>query len=264
MAFDPTTEMDSSGDGTPVVLIHGLGLDRFLWDPYVAPMAGQCRVIRYDLLGHGAAPPLVAPPTMADFDAQLLDVLDSLDIPRVVLIGFSLGGIIARSMAVRHPDRVSGLVMLNTITGRPRNIKEQVMDRARRLDLGEDAPLVAEAIERWFTAGFREERTDVIDGVVSRLERNNPESYRHAYRFFAEVDGELPALHPSIEAPALVLTCDDDRKSTPEMARSIAEEIPLAEWHSLPDLRHMGLVERPSAMIEYILPFIQRLGDGAG
>lgn len=258
MAGTPTP-IDDLGSGRPLVLIHGLGLDRFLWDPFVPLLAEQCRVIRYDLLGHGDAEPLIAPVKSADFNAQLIAVLDDRNIHQAVLMGFSLGGIIARTAAAHHPDRVAGLVLLNTISTRPASIRDQVMGRADQLDTGRTEGLSEQAIERWFTPSFRQGNPAAIEAVLDRLGRNNPNSYRHAYRYFAEADIEAAATHSLINTPTLVITGEDDRNSTPAMAHEIAAAIPGATSHILPGLRHMGLVEDPGAVMLLVRAFLSTL-----
>jgi pimeloyl-ACP methyl ester carboxylesterase len=251
-----TTPIDDSGRGLPLVLIHGLGLDRFLWDPFIPALSKHYRVIRYDLLGHGEVAPLAAPVTRDDFNAQLLSVLDACEIDQAVLMGFSLGGVIARTVAASHTDRVAGLILLNTISIRPPGIKKQVVGRADLLDSGQTEGLSEQAIERWFTPDFRQRCPEVIEAVLDRLARNNPNSYRHAYRYFAESDTEAAATHRLIDKPTLVITGEEDQNSTPAMAREIADEIEGATWETLPNLRHMGLVEDPAAILALVGPFL--------
>lgn len=228
-------------------------------------LSRQCRVTRYDLLGHGDALPLTAPVTSADFNAQVLSVLDRCGIDRAVLMGFSLGGVIARTVAAAHPDRVAGLVLLNTISIRPPDIQRQVRERADRIDAGETDGISEQAIERWFTPRFRDTHPEVIEAVLDRLGRNNAGSYRHAYRYFAESDAAATATHGSIHTPSLVITGADDRNSTPamahEIAREIAGEITGASAHILPGLRHMGLVEDPNAVIDLVVPFLKHIEE---
>lgn len=262
MARYPATPIDDTGSGPPIVLIHGLGLDRFLWDPYIPLLSKQCRAIRYDLLGHGDAAPLTAPVTSADFNTQLLSVLDDRNIDRAVLMGFSLGGVIARTMAAQHPDRVAGLILLNTISTRPPDIRRQVMDRAARIDSGDTDGISEQAIERWFTPVFRARNSLVIDAVLDRLARNLPGSYRHAYRYFADADAEVASTHGLIDAPTLVITGEEDRNSTPAMAYEIATQIGTARCSILPGLRHMGLVEDPPAILTLVVSFLQKMKPG--
>lgn len=244
-----------------MVLIHGLGLDRFLWDPFVPALSERCRVIRYDLLGHGGATPLSTPVSSADFNAQVISVLDSCGVDRAVLMGFSLGGIIARTVAASHSDRVAGIVLLNTISTRPPDIQHQVRERADRIDSGDTDGISQQAIERWFTPAFRKAHPEVIEAVLDRLGRNTASSYRHAYRYFADSDAEAAATHGSIHLPCLVITGEDDRNSTPAMTHEIADGIADATAHILPGLRHMGLVEDPNAVLDLVVPFLKDIEE---
>ena len=99
----------SGPTGAPVVtLIHGLGLNRLIWDKYIAQLAQSYRVLTYDLFGHGesAVPPVK--PSVTLFSEQLIALMDELDISHCVAIGFSLGGMINRRLAIDHPDRGQG------------------------------------------------------------------------------------------------------------------------------------------------------------
>jgi len=258
----PVTSIEDVGEGLPLILIHGLGLDRFLWDAFVPLLSKKFRVIRYDLLGHGEARPLTAPVKSADFNAQLSWVLDDRKIERAVLVGFSLGGVIARTMAALHADRVAGLVLLNTISTRPADIQRQVIGRADQIDSGQTDGLSEQAIERWFTPEFRVNNPETIGAVLERLGRNLPSSYRHAYRFFAEADAEAEATHVQIDTPTLVITGAEDRNSTPAMAAEIANAIPGAACHVLPDLRHMALVEAPVTILDLVVSFVSEVQFG--
>lgn len=178
-------------------------------------------------------------------------------------MGFSLGGVIARTVAASHPDRVTGLVLLNTISIRPPDIQCQVLERAGRIEAGETEGISEQAIERWFTPAFRDGHPIAIASVLDRLSRNDPGSYRHAYRYFAQSDAEAAATHASIRAPTLVITGEDDRNSTPAMTHEIASEIAGATSNILPGLRHMGLVEDPDAFIDLVVPFLSDVARSA-
>ena len=262
MDANSSTPIEDIGEGQPLVLIHGLGLDTFLWDPFVPPLSEKFRVIRYDLLGHGDATPLSAPVKSVDFNAQLLRVLDDLKIEQAVLMGFSLGGIIARTLAAQFADRVAGLILLNTISTRPADIQRQVIGRADQIDSGQTEGLSEQAIERWFTPEFRAKNPETISAVLKRLGRNRPNSYRYAYRYFAEADAEAATTHAQIDIPTLVITGAEDRNSTPAMAAEIADAIVGAACHVLPDLRHMALVEDPATILKLVAPFVSDIQIG--
>ena len=104
-----------AGSGAPtVVLVHGLGLNRHMWQWQVPALLQQYRVLNYDLYGHGDAPVPPKRPTLGLFSAQLAELLDRLSIDKVAIVGFSLGGMIARRFAMDHPERLERLVIMHS------------------------------------------------------------------------------------------------------------------------------------------------------
>ena len=104
-----------SGHGTPLVLLHGVGLDHTLWDDLTPLLEAGFDVLRYDLLGHGAAPGLAGPADVQDFVAQLDAELDQAGWASACVLGYSMGGLIAGAYAAARPHRVTRLVLLSTV-----------------------------------------------------------------------------------------------------------------------------------------------------
>ena len=146
----------TGAQGAPVmVLIHGLGLNRGIWDAFASAFSNRYRVLRYDLFGHGesAVPPSM--PTLTVFSEQLLGLMDELEIEQAILIGFSLGGMINRRLAMDHPQRVSALAILNSPHEREPAAQKLVEQRALDSASGGPGATLDATLERWFTAGFR-------------------------------------------------------------------------------------------------------------
>ena len=101
-------------DAPAVVLIHGLGLNRAVWDLTQPALTPHYRVLRYDLLGHGQTPGPTDRPDLPLLTRQLAALMDYLHLPNAALVGFSLGGMIARHFAQSHPARVTALALLHT------------------------------------------------------------------------------------------------------------------------------------------------------
>jgi len=114
---DVALRLEIAGDpgGPPVVLLHGLGDDRRLWDRMRAFLPESLRLIAYDLRGHGesSAPAEPAAYSMEAFLDDTRAVLDEAGIDRGLLVGFSLGGAIALNFALAHPARVAGVAAIN-------------------------------------------------------------------------------------------------------------------------------------------------------
>jgi (E)-2-((N-methylformamido)methylene)succinate hydrolase len=254
--FIGRTAFAAEGDGPTVVLIHGLGLARGMWDGQVAALSRRFRTLRYDLLGHGESARPRGAFEMLHFVAQLDELLDGLALDRCALVGFSLGGMIARAYAIARPDRVGALIVLNSPHGRTEAERAAVRARAEQAATDGPGATVEAALERWFTAGFAAAQPEVLERVRCAILANDPEVYPHAYRVLAEGDAALVEPIAEIRCPTLVLACEDDRGNSPAMAQAMAATIPGAKVEIVPGLRHMGLVEDPGAINALIVPFL--------
>ena len=245
-------------DAPVVALIHGLGLNRNVWEQYLPALDTRYRVLNYDLYGHGES---VAPPQVPDltvYSQQLLGLIDELDIDRVALIGFSLGGMINRRMAMDHGDRVSALAILNSPHERTPEAQKLVEERAFDTAQGGPGATLDATIERWFTTEFRTDNPDIILQVRDWVLANDATLYAQCRQVLATGVIELIDPRPSITHPTLVITCENDSGSTPAMTHGIASEIEGAESSIVPKLQHMGLVEQPAMFIEPIKQFLER------
>lgn len=251
------------GDGPPVVLVHGMGLNRDMWGWQLAPLVQRFRVICYDLLGHGesAAPP--ADCAMDHLVAQLDALLDHLGIDRCALIGFSLGGLIVRAYALAHPDRAGALAILNSAHDRNDAERAGIRERLDRAIRFGHVETIDGALARWFTPDFAVRRPDVLEQVRRWMEANDPAVYPIVYRVLAESDADLATSIAAIRCPTLVLACEEDHGNSPDMARRMAALIPGARTAIIPKLRHMALAEDPAAVSGALVPFLEEVWSEA-
>jgi len=246
--------------GAPVVvLIHGLGLTRgTTWAAFVPALARHYRVLTYDLIGHGDTAPPRGPVTLSDLSNQIIALMDELDIGRAALVGFSLGGMINRRCAMDHPDRVAALAILNSPHERTPERQKMVEQQARDADAGGPAATIDAALARWFTQEFALQRPETVARVRETVLANDPEAYAALRLVLAEGVVELIRPMPPIAHPTLVMTCEDDSGSTPEMSQAIATEIRGAELQVVAGLRHLGLIEQPQTFLAPLLDFLRR------
>jgi (E)-2-((N-methylformamido)methylene)succinate hydrolase len=243
------------GDGPPVTLIHGVGSYLESWDGVIAAVGDGYRFLRYDLRGHGESPKLPGPYSLDDFVDDLCALLDSQDIDRTHLAGFSLGGLIAQAFALAHPDRLQSLTLISTVAGRTDAEKTAVRRRAETLaEKGAGTHLI-EAVDRWFTAEFIAARPEVLEERRRRSLNNDPDCYAAAYRVLAEYD--LTDRLPEIKTPTLVMTGENDVGSTPRMAELIADRVPDSRLHIFPRLKHSVLLEAPDQVAAQMKPFLE-------
>ncbi len=247
------------GRGPALLFLHGVGSASVYWDPVVARLGSERRALRFDLRGHGQSERTPGPYSLSDFVTDAVSLLDHVQVERAVVVGFSLGGLIAQALALEHPDRLLGLVLISTVAGRTAEERARVAERARILaDEGASAHL-ANAVERWFTDAFRAAHPEVLEQRRQHSLSNDPACYTSAYRVLAEND--LAEQLDRVTLPTLVMTGEADIGSTPRMARLIHEKIAGSELHILPRLKHAVLQEAPDQLAERIDAFLRhRLG----
>lgn len=256
---DGTSWARHGKSGAPcVVLIHGLGLNKAVWEWMIPALADSYDVITYDLYGHGesAAPPET--PSLSMFSAQLAGLLDAAGADQAAIVGFSLGGMICRRFAQDHPDRTRALVILNSPHQRTPDAQQAILKRVDQAHQDGPAATVEAALERWFTAPFRDANPDKMDIVRSWVLANKKAIYPTVYRVLAEGIDEITQPDPALSVPALALTADEDFGNGPEMTKAIAAEIPDSKAIILPGLRHMALMEDPAAVNVPVRAFLDR------
>jgi pimeloyl-ACP methyl ester carboxylesterase len=249
-------QISGPGDAPVIAFIHGLGLNRRIWDTYVNHFAKCYRVLSYDLFGHGESADPPYKPSVRQFSEQLIELMDELEIERCAAIGFSLGGMINRRMAIDHPERVSALAILNSPHERGEEAQSLVEQRALDSQAGGPGATLDATIERWFTAEFRHANPDFVEQVRGWVLANEAGIYALCRQVLAFGVVELIRPEPPITHPTLVMTCENDSGSTPAMSEAIASEISGARVVIVPHLKHMGLSEDEALFIDELTTFL--------
>ncbi|MFE2940053.1 alpha/beta fold hydrolase [Streptomyces sp. NPDC059255] len=239
---------ETHGAGSRLVLLHGVGLDRRMWDRCLPRLAAAHRVVLADLRGHGASPPAGEGTTLA----ALADDVAALLAGGAHLVGFSLGALVAQRLAVDRPELVASLTLVSSVADRSAAERSAVAGRRRRAaeDFGASARA---AVDRWFTPEWRAREPETARAVLDTLLSTDLASYLACYDIFATGDADLWPLLPGVGAPTLAITAADDPGSTPEMTRRLAARIPGGRGIVVPDARHLLPLERPDALASAIL-----------
>jgi pimeloyl-ACP methyl ester carboxylesterase len=245
-------------DAPLVVLIHGLGLTHEVWDQMVPALAPQFCVLTYDMLGHGQTPSRPNP-DLAALAAQLAALLDHLGRDKAALVGFSLGGMIARRFAQDYPARTQALAILHSPHRRSDAAQAAIVARVMQADSQGPSATVEAALQRWFTDDFRAQNPAMMNKVRGWVLGNNPATYPDYYRILATGIGEIVAPNPPIACPTLVVTGDEDYGNGPEMTFAIAAEIVGAQTLILRGLRHMALMQAPDLTNAPLLAFLTKV-----
>ena len=245
--------------GKTVLLIHGLGWDHSVWRFQIGPLV-ECgwRVVAPDLRGMGATDRPAAQWTIDDYVADLVALLDRLGMDRVVLAGFSLGGMIAAAIAVAHPDRVAGMFMAaasvsSSVEGR---VAIEAM-LALALTLGPAAFAEEQAGAIWHPEWTATHPEEVARFIAWRTAMDQPALHR-AFRSSYGVD--LRRGLKELRMPARIIAAAVDPFVSVDILRATAALIPGADFVVIPDTGHMAPIERPEAFTASLTEFLDRVG----
>ena len=240
-----------------MVLVHGVGLGSEVWGPQVAAFCATHRVIVYDTLGHGRSD---LPPESASLDiyvSQLEGLLDTLDISRAVVIGHSMGAIVATAFAIAKPARVIALAALCPVYDRSAESRAAALGRAQALAKCGPGAGVEATLRRWFGDNASPRAGGKVDILRRWLADADPVGYARAYRVFVSCDEAIVGRLGALGMPALFLAAEHDSNSTPAMSRRMAAEAPHGRAVVLPNARHMVPFVSPGPVNARLRAFLE-------
>ena len=252
-------EILGTSDQTVLVFIHGLGLNKDMWQYQINEFKTKYSILTYDLFGHGRSSRSKKKPSLPIFTQQLRGLLNELELSKVVILGFSLGGMIARHFSKTYPLMIDGLVILNSPHKRSDSAQDAVQKRF--LQVKEEGPssTVSDAIKRWFTPEFDKKHKEITDLVRTWILLNESDVYSENYHVLVTGIDEVIGLNGMITCPTLVITSDQDFGNGPEMGQAIRSEILGARLIIIRGLRHMALFERPKEINHHLHRFFKIL-----
>jgi 3-oxoadipate enol-lactonase len=246
---------EDDGDGQPVVLLHSGVTDRGMWDPLVTPLGHTFRVIRPDLRGFGESPVPGGP--YADCD-DVDALLEHLGVRGAAVVGSSFGGRVAMELAVRHPGRVSSLVLLCPAWRGLEVTDPQLLAFGEQEDQLLEAGDVDAAAALNARAWLGPEAAEAARSEVVRMQRRAFDVQRAADALEPAPEPERVPVDPSeITVPTTVVCGSHDFAHFRDVARALAEQIPGADLVELPWAGHLPSLERPDAVLALLLDVLR-------
>ncbi len=256
----PTQQLyvEEHGEGEPLLLIEGLGQSMWAWREQIPIFAGHYRTIAFDTRGTGRSP---VPDESYGIDELAQDAADVLDGRTASVVGLSMGGYVALTLALARPGLVRSLVLVGTGAGGP--------DRVPRPQDVRDAYAAATGLPfdeygrrtmpLTFSPGWTERNPERFEEILAaRLEHPTPDVTLDAhllacYGFYAR-GSEVER----IDAAALVIHGDADVIVPVENGRALASRLPNARYVELPGRGHNVQLEDPATINRLALEFLQR------
>lgn len=236
-------------DAPTVVLLGSLGSNRSMWDPQVGALARHAHVLTVDARGHGVSPVPPGPYRIEDLGADVLALLDALDLDRVHVVGLSMGGAMAQWLAIHHPARIETMTLLCTAAkfGDPADWTA----RADAVRAGGLASISSAVVGRWFTGALAARDPELVARHVAMIEGTPDEGYALCCDALAAWDSRADL--GRISAPTTVIAGHDDPATPPAMLAELADGIANAELIVLDPAAHLANVEQPEAVTRTVL-----------
>ena len=254
---------EEHGKGLPVLLAYGIGGNAGMWEPNVDALAARHRLILWEPRGHARSesPEDPARVTFGHWVLDLHDLLDHLKLEQAVVGGLSLGGGIATRFTLKHPDRVTALVVVDSSSavGRPLSVDNLIM-RARSIKVtlegGMDAMAAFAIASNPNVAGRLRINPAARQEVLDYYRQLTPIGYANSLRALIQMDYITDRLS-EIQAPTLLVCGDEDLSLEP--MRLMEQRVKDARFVLLSPASHFGNRDQPEAFNRAVLDFLADL-----
>ncbi|WP_273819695.1 alpha/beta fold hydrolase [Pseudomonas asplenii] len=253
------------GEGEVVVLGSSYLWDSAMWAPQIAVLSRHYRVIVPELWGHGQSGPLPANThSLDDLANQALALLDRLDIQRFSLVGLSVGGMWGARLALAAPQRIRGLVLMDTYAGaEPEATRQYYFSMLKMIeDAGTIPPPLLDAIVPIFFRPGIDPETPFYQTFRHSLTAYSREQLLNSIvplgRLIFGRDDRLAALAALNAETTLVMCGEQDKPRPPSEAREMAELIG-CPYIGIPEAGHISSIENPASVNQALLAFLEKL-----
>ncbi len=247
-------KIEGPKEGDPVVFLHALGTNLSVWDAVIERLPENIRAIRFDMRGHGQSSCPPAPYSMGALVRDTESLLDQLNIRNCVMVGLSIGGMIAQGLAVKRLDQIRALVLSNTAAkiATPKQWQE-------RIDAVEQNGLVtqiAPTLDRWLWRGHRQ--SELAEHLGEMLKSTTDVGFMGCCQAIAGTDFYTPT--SSLRLPTLGIAGTEDGSTPADLVKETVDLIPGSEFKVVRKSGHMSCVEQPDAFAEALVAFLNKIG----
>jgi 3-oxoadipate enol-lactonase len=244
--------VEIEGDGPPVLMVHGLGGTSNFYQVQAQALAERFRVIRVDSAGAGRSP-LADGISIGSHADDLAALLDELGAGPAAVVGHSMGTLVVRTLASRHPDRVSRLALLGAVAEPAEAVRQAQRDRAATLRKDGTAAVAPGVIANALSEATRRDKPEVAAFVRELIMRQDPEGYARNCEALAGATDPGPVA-PGL--PLLLITGSDDKTGPPEVSHALARAHGSATVAIIDGIGHWTALEAAREVTDHLLKFL--------
>ena len=233
------------GAGPYVTMVHSLASDLTLFDAQARLLEQRFTVLRLDIRGHGGSPVPPAPYSMTGLAADVQLLFDKLGIAHTAWVGVSLGGMIGLTHAIERPGVITRLLLSDTTAGYPHAAHAGWRDRIGAVQTGGMPAVVQGTLARWFTPGFLSREPAQTSHYANIIAHTPAEGFAGCCE--ATIGYDVSGARDKVRGPSLVMVGQEDQATPPAMAETLANGIPGARLHIIPNAAHQASVEHQAA-----------------
>jgi 3-oxoadipate enol-lactonase len=248
---------ETEGQGPPIVFIHGLGATLNVWHAQRTTLSKYYRVIVYDRSGSGRSQRARDGYSIEAWADELAGLLDHLAVPAAVVVGHSLGSMVAQRFAGRFPARTKALVLAGGEAEFGTEEKKALTERARAVEANGLIAVVGPWLTGVLSAATRE-ANPALAGLAREMFLSN-DARTYALHCLALRDGAVRGDHRNILCPTLLTVGDQDLVTPISWQRQIAAGIANSQIRIIPNTAHMTMLECPGVFNSVLMNFLAPL-----
>ena len=247
-------EISGPQGGAPLVLVHALGTDLTIWDDLIALLPPSLRILRLDLRGHGGSDTPPGPYAMGALIRDVERLMDHFALTDAVILGLSLGGLIAQGLAVKRMDLIRAMILSNTAAriGRPEHWQAQMAT----VQSGGIEALHDATMERWLGRKWKENQS------LARLSQTFLATRADGWSACAAAMGgaDFYETTATLTLPTLAIAAANDGATPPDLVRETAALIRGHRFALMRGAGHIPMVEKPAEYAALVTQFLTEIG----
>jgi len=249
------------GRGQAMMFWPSLLMDGAMWSAAARHFENRYRIVLVDSPGHGESDPLARMFTFDECARCIVQLLDALQVPKVIFVGNSWGGMIGGTFAAHYPARIEAAILMNataSAAGRRQKFEFLALTSIVRALGTIRGPLVGRVTRAFLGPTTLRERPEVARTIHEALGRVRVASAIFAVNSVVSARPDQHALLETIRAPVLVASGEEDPTFPLPETQRMAAAIPGAEFHVMRGTGHLAGLERPEEVSALIHDFLQR------